>query len=137
MIFSPYNLTDSVIDILGGLQGVVMFLVFILFYIKVWWEIFKKAGSPGFYAIIPFLNIYTLCKIAKGKDIAWIYFILMFVPIVNIAAGLIVYYNLGVAFGKETGFCIGIILLSPIFLPILAFGKSEYLGPEFEGQRMA
>lgn len=35
------------------------------------WKIFTKAGKPGWHAIIPFLNVYTLCRIAwnKGKGV--------------------------------------------------------------------
>jgi hypothetical protein len=34
--------------------------------------------------------------------------------------------RIGHRFGKETGFIIGLLLLGPIFWPILAFGDAEY-----------
>jgi hypothetical protein len=33
------------------------------------------------------------------------------------------------SFGKDEGFTVGLILLSPVFLPILGFGDARYLGP--------
>lgn len=33
------------------------------------------------------------------------------------------------SFGKSEGFTIGILLLPIIFLPILAFGSAQYIGP--------
>jgi arginine exporter protein ArgO len=33
------------------------------------------------------------------------------------------------SFGKDEGFTIGLIVLSFIFYPILAFGSAKYLGP--------
>lgn len=33
------------------------------------------------------------------------------------------------SFGKEEGFTIGVIFLGFIFIPILAFGDSQYIGP--------
>ncbi len=34
------------------------------------------------------------------------------------------------AYGKGTGFGVGLILLNPIFMIILGFGKAEYQGPQ-------
>jgi hypothetical protein len=33
------------------------------------------------------------------------------------------------SFGKSEGFTVGVILLSIIFIPILGFGDSKYIGP--------
>jgi hypothetical protein len=37
-------------------------------------------------------------------------------------------FQLAKVFGKGTGFGFGLLLLPFIFYPILAFGKSEYVG---------
>lgn len=34
------------------------------------------------------------------------------------------------AYGKSTGFGIGMLFLSPIFCAILGFGDAEYQGPQ-------
>jgi hypothetical protein len=55
--------------------------------------------------------------------------------IVNIIVAIIVYYDLAKSYGKGAGFTIGLILLSFIFIPILGFGSSRYLGPAAGGPR--
>ena len=49
----------------------------VLFFI--YWKIFVKAGVPGWYAIVPILNIYYIYKIAFGRGI---YFLTIFIPLV-------------------------------------------------------
>ena len=46
---------------------------------------------------------------------------------------IIVYLDLAKQFNKGTGFGLGLVFLSPIFLPILAFGRASY----FERARVA
>jgi hypothetical protein len=88
------------------------------------WVIFKKAGKPGWAAIVPIYSTIVILQIAK-KPIWWI--ILYFIPFVNIVISIIVLYNLALAFGKGGGFTLGLVLLPFIFCPILAFGKSTYM----------
>ncbi len=91
------------------------------------WKIYKKAGKPGWACIVPFYSQYCLFDIAMGNG--WL-FLLSFVPCVNIVMSIICYLKLAKAFGKGTGFGIGLILLCPIFIMILGFGKAEYVGPQ-------
>jgi hypothetical protein len=90
------------------------------------WMIFSKARKPGWAAIIPIYNIIVLLEIV-GKP--WWWLLLMLIPIVNIVILIMVYHRLSLSFGHEVGFTLGIIFLPIIFLPILAFGSSKYLGP--------
>jgi hypothetical protein len=53
----------------------------------------------------------------------------MFVPLVNIVISIMAHLELAKSFGKGTGFGIGLILLGPIFFPILGFGSARYVGP--------
>ena len=110
----------------GGSGLLIVFLVVIIFYIAAFWRIFTKAGEPGWGAIVPIYNLYLYCKIS-GRPEWWL--ILFFIPLVNIVIGLIVAMDLAKAFGKSSGFGIGIWLLSFIFVPILAFGSAQYTRP--------
>ncbi len=101
--------------------------IFSVFYLIVLWKIFVKAGQPGWAAIIPIYNSYILAKIAFGNG--WL-FLLAIVPIVNFIYLFILYFKLAKSFGKSTAFGIGTIFLSIVFLPMLAFGSCEYLGPQ-------
>lgn len=91
------------------------------------WKIFTKARKPGWYAIIPFLNLYTLFDIIYGSG--W-KFLLLLVPGLNSVLVFFMYYRLGKAFNKSGGFIAGLILLCPIFMMILAFDRSRYVGPQ-------
>jgi len=53
----------------------------------------------------------------------------MLVPCVNIVIWIIVANDLSKSFGQGVGFTIGLILLSAIFIMILGFGGSRYVGP--------
>lgn len=93
------------------------------------WKIFVKAGEHGWAALIPFYNFYVMTKITWGKG--WL-FLLLLLPIGNLIFGIFTSIKLAKVFGKGGGFACGIIFLSIIFLPILAFGSAEYAGPDPE-----
>ena len=91
------------------------------------WKLFKKAGQPGWAAIIPFYNTYVLAKIAGRPD--W-WFILFFVPFVNIVVLIMLAFDIAKVFGKGPLFAFfGLLLFAPIGYMILGFGKSTYSGP--------
>jgi len=89
------------------------------------WKVFEKAGQPGWACFIPIYNIYIMLKIA-GKPGWWL--ILMFIPVVNFVAVIIMNISFAEAFGKGTGFGLGLTFLGFIFFPILAFGDAEFQG---------
>ena len=119
------------------------------------WKIFKKAGRPGWKSIIPFLNYYEEFELSwKGKGmLGLIYSVLMaasqvidyatadptptwamiVMSVVGIIAIVIIFMQsmrLARAFGKGTGFGVGLFLLGPIFRLILGFGSAEYIGAQ-------
>ncbi len=96
-----------------------------IYQIVVMWKVFTKAGVAGWKSIIPIYNTYILTKITYGNG--WL-FLLLIVPIVGFVFSIMLYIKLAKAFGKGTGFGIGLWLLSLIFLSILAFDSSEYQG---------
>lgn len=108
-----------------GIGYIIFMLVIAAFFIACYWKIFTKAGQPGWAAIVPFYNLYVLLLIVKRPG-WWI--ILMLIPCVNIVVMILIYLDLARVFGKSSGFAIGLILLSVIFVPILAFGDAEYVG---------
>ena len=119
---------DKMADMTPGQQvaySIVGIIVGVLLLIAAW-KINQKAGEPGWKAIIPFYNMYTLVKIADGKGIK---FLLFFIPVVGFVYEIIFDIRLAKAFGKGTGFILGLIFLPNIFSLILGFGSAEYLGP--------
>ena len=107
-----------------------LLLVVAVFGIVCYWKIFTKAGKPGWTAIIPIVNYVVLLNIG-GLSGWWL--LVGLIPGVDIIFilifSLVVYWNLGKAFGKSVGFRLGLMFLTPIFLIILAFGNSQYVGP--------
>lgn len=91
------------------------------------WKVYAKAGEPGWAAIVPYMNTYKLFKIAYGNG--W-KFLFLLVPIANIYFGIMVYVKLAKAFGKGGGYAAGLIFLNPIFMIMLGFDDSTYLGPQ-------
>jgi hypothetical protein len=110
----------------GGLVFIwIIYIAVIVLVIAGLWKTFVKAGEPGWAAIIPIYNYIVALKII-GRPIWWI--ILFFIPFVNFVVGIIVAIDLAKAFGKGTGFGIGLFFLSFIFIPILGFGDAQYQG---------
>jgi hypothetical protein len=110
----------------GGMPiGVIIVMLLICaFFVVCAWKVFTKAGKPGWAAIIPIYNLVVLLQIVR-KPLWWI--VMFFIPLVSLIFAILLYVELAKAFGKGVGFGIGLIFLSPIFFPILAFGSAEYV----------
>lgn len=89
------------------------------------WKVFTKAGKPGWASIVPVYNMIVMIQIA---DLSLVYLLLFFVPIANIYALFKIYIGIAHKFGKSTGFGVGLIFLTIIFMPMLAFGDAVYEG---------
>ena len=103
----------------------VIYLVIVILAIAGLWTTFVKAGLPGWGAIVPFYNVYLMCKIA-GRPGWWL--LLFLIPCVGLIVTIIVSIDIAKNFGKGTGFGLGLALLGFIFYPILGFGDARYLG---------
>ncbi len=108
-----------------GIMGLIWLAVVVLMIVGMW-KVFTKAGQPGWAAIIPIYNLVVLLKIV-GKPIWWI--IGFLIPVVNFVVMILVAVALAKAFGKGTGFAIGLIFLGFVFIPILAFSDATYTAP--------
>lgn len=108
-----------------GTGGMIVYFAICIVLIAAQWKIFEKAGKPGWASIVPIYNIIVLLEIVK-KPTWWV--ILFLIPFVNIVILAIVCIQLAKAFGKGTGFGIGLLLLSIVCFPILGFGDAVYEG---------
>lgn len=147
MSSSSYAAAEMVV---GG-----VLVVYCIIVLAVWilcvignWKIFTKAGEAGWKSIIPIYSNYITYKISWKASMFWIFLILLvvtgiaesiggFVAIIGSIAGIglavltiIGNYKLAKAFGQGIGFTIGLILLPYIFIPVLGFGSSQYVGPQ-------
>lgn len=117
------------------------------------WKMFQKAGEKGWKAIIPFYNVYTLCKLTWKTDFFWIQFLVVacaifcstlqtlpqpWKSIFGITSLIMVFvaiffcfvgnYRIARSYGHSTGYMLGLVFLPFIFTLILGFGSSEYKG---------
>jgi len=91
------------------------------------WTLFTKAGQPGYFAIIPIVNILTFMDIIRKP---WTWLFLWLIPGVGIIWRVWGWNLMVKRFGKTEDFTVGCILLPFIFIPILAFGDSKYIQPD-------
>jgi len=115
----------------GSAMGTAFFWVFALIIwlvvILAFWQVFVKAGKPGWASIIPIYNIYVLLKIA-GRPGWWL--ILYLIPVVNWVISIVVSIDVAKAFGKSAAFgVVGLWLFSVIGYLMLGFGDATYQGP--------
>ncbi len=96
-------------------------LAFYLFFAYCMFVLAKKMNvANAWMAFIPLLNLYLFVTMA-GKPGWWV--ILFFLPIVNIVVVIVTLHSLAKLRGHTALFTLGLIFLSIIFLPILAFEK--------------
>jgi hypothetical protein len=111
----------------GSVLGSIIGLLFAVIAIVALYKIFVKAGEPGWAAIVPLYNTYTLVKIAGLNPLL---FLLFLVPFVNVVFGIYVMIKIGAAFGKTAGWSvIFLVVLSLIGWLILGFGDARYTKP--------
>lgn len=113
------------------------------------WRVFTKAGEAGWKSFIPILSGHVSYRIAWHPAFYWIGIVLaaaantlnsMEITRENVFVGMLAVlfavayvvitamqtYKLARAFGKGIGFTIGLIVLEPIFMMIIAFGSARY-----------
>ena len=112
------------------------------------WKIFKKAGEKGWKSIIPIYDMVVANKIIGISPwlalLSLVSFIALFPNYGHITLGWLktggylvlafmdfyVNYKLSKSFGHKWPFALGLIFVSFLFYPILAFGESQYIGPK-------
>lgn len=117
---------DAMVASFSAAYSIIMLVVLVLTIVAMW-KLFVKAGKPGWASLVPFYNAYCLYDIAWGNG--WL-FLLTFIPCVGVIFGFIMLFKLAKAFGKGVGFGFGLLFLNTIFILILGFGSSEYVGPQ-------
>ena len=124
-----HNEAAGIGAIIAGLgMGLLLFsLALVVLTIVAKWKINTKAGQPGWACLIPVYNIYVELLIA-GMSPLWLLSLLCF--FVYPVTWIIQQVKTAQRFGQGTGFALGLIFLNPIFLLILAFGSSKYVGEQ-------
>lgn len=154
-MYSSYSYYNNGAEIFGIILlvfvGLIAAVMGILSFIA-WCKAFTKAGIPWERMFVPFYGQYTQYSIAGAGVIYWVNLLAPFLmtvittlmTLLHPYVGLFFYFvfivlifvlhcfycvKLAKAFGYGGGFAVGLILLNPIFIMILGFGSSVYVGP--------
>ena len=117
-----YNYDPSPASGIVGFTYFIGMLFCVLILISMW-RLYKMAGHPGWASIVPFYSNYVLCDIVFGNGL---YFRGYFIPFVGQLFALYTLYKFAKLYGKSDGFAIGVMFLSGIFLPMMAFSRDTY-----------
>ncbi|HTF18381.1 MAG TPA: DUF4199 family protein [Chryseolinea sp.] len=120
------NVSATKIILLGALSSIAVDVIVLFFIItmEALWKIFKKAGKEGWASLVPIYNTITMLDIV-GKPAVW--FLLMFIPIVNVVLGIWVVNLLAKRFGKSESYTIGLLLLPFVFYPLLGLSEQQMI----------
>lgn len=107
------------------------------------WKVYGKLGMPGWYSIVPVYANYKLCeRVHRGDEsktflmaylivlicswvFCWVDTVGWLLALVQLVMNIIVLNDLSHAFGKETGFTIGLAIAGFVFWTMLGFDSSE------------
>jgi hypothetical protein len=106
------------LQLIGGLGTIVMAILGM-------WGIFVKAGRPGWQSLVPIYNGVVFCQVCGVSG--W-FFLLMFIPLLNLLGWIYLASQLSAKFGKGIGTTLGLIFIGIIFLPLLGWGDAQYQG---------
>ncbi len=136
-----------------GTGMMVVMLALAIFEIVCMWRIFEKAGEAGWKCLIPIYNAFVYMKICwEAKYFGYLLlgiiaaavlsgigigansdvlsgiggFLMIVLYIAIFVVMIIAMIKLAKRFGKSGGFAVGLILLSIVFMAILAFDGSDY-----------
>ena len=139
-----------------GIFAIIICIVLLVLMIIATWKVFTKAGEKGWKSLIPIYSTYILFKIAGKSFLKWILIYLAYGLFMGLASNMegglalvlsivafalsiwglvetiLMYNGLSKNFGHGAGFTVGLIFLSPIFMMILGFGSSQYIGRKSE-----
>lgn len=149
---TTYGTTQAAGEAAGGLLaglGIMMIFFYIIMIavavvcLIAKYKMFKKMGIEGWKSLIPMVSDYLQME-ATGVNQKWLLVVtfgsvVAAIPVLGwlaFAAAMIYYailvnVSLAKAFGKSTGFAVGLILLAPVFLIILGFSKdAKFVGKD-------
>lgn len=110
------------------------------------WKVYGKLGMPSWYSIVPVYADYKLCeRVHRGngsKTFLMVYLIVLIcswvfcwvdtvgwlLALAQLVMTIIVLNDPSHAFGKETGYTIGLAIAGFIFWTMLGFDSSEPVG---------
>ncbi len=135
------------------LYSVLAFVWYVLYVIGLW-KMFEKAGEAGWKSIIPVYNIYIEYRICWQTNMFWTFaglsilsgllyglgvtyaimtllYLSYALTLINAVIRAVFYYNLSLAYGHGLGYFLGLYLFNSIFVILIGFGSSRYVGNRY------
>ena len=111
---------------MNSTEWIIIFLVFQIIYFLSTWKLFIKAGEKPIYSLIPFYNLIIMMKIIKRPK--W-WFILLFIPVINLLMTGVIIIEILRSFGKNSNLdtLIGLVSLGTYITYINYFGSVDYV----------
>lgn len=116
-----------------------------------YWRMFTKAGEKGWKAIIPVYSSYKMYTLIWRGSMFWlslassilasilvslptdsmgVLVVALILAIFSWVIGIMACFKMSRAYGHGVGYGFGLLFLNTIFILILGFGKSRYIGPQ-------
>ena len=108
--YLPYLLVWGAVTIPGVLLG--------------WLGVFPKAGLPRWAALVPVYNVYL--RVVGGARLSVLWFVLLWIPAVQVVAALLVNVEVARRFGRSEGFGVGLAMIGFVFYPLIGYGDAQY-----------
>ena len=112
----------------SGVMVVILLVLLVLAVVQLvsLWQIFTKAGRPGWAAILPIYGSVVALRVA-GYSGWWT--LILLIPYLGafIISGMLA-AGIARTFDRSSLFAVGLFFLPFIFYPMLAFGSSRYIG---------
>ena len=108
--YLPYLLVWGAVTIPGVLLG--------------WLGVFPKAGLSRWAALVPVYNVYLLVVGVARLSVLW--FVLLWIPAVQVVAALLVNVEVARRFGRSEGFGVGLAMVGFVFYPLIGYGDAQY-----------
>lgn len=90
------------------------------------WQIFTKTGEAGWKSLVPLYNVMLWLQMI-GRP-GW-YVLALVTPPTAVAVWAVLAFGTARSFGRGILFALGVTFLPFVFIPVLGFGQSVYVGP--------
>ena len=107
------------------------------------WKVYGKLGMPGWYSIVPVYADYKLCeRVHRGDEtrtflmaylivlicswaFCWVDMVGVLLALAQLVMTIIVLNDMSRAFGKETGYTIGLVIFGFVFWTMLGYDQAS------------
>ena len=121
-IESAMDATLGIFSAAMGFMSIVIGAISLMMFIAMW-QMLKKMGEPGWYAIIPLFNMFVIAKHSFGNGWA------MFVTMIPVVGAPWFFMQLFKGFGVDTVPALLLaIFAAPIGMLVFGFNKSSWVG---------